>query len=74
MEQVTTFLEMGGYGAFVWPSLGLTVVIMVGLLVATLRELRSRQRRLAELEARGARRQRRAAAAQPTVERREARS
>ncbi|GAB4392949.1 MAG: hypothetical protein Tsb0032_10480 [Kiloniellaceae bacterium] len=62
MDQVTAFLEMGGYAAFVWPSLGLTAVVMIGLLVATLRELRGRQRRLAELEARGAQRRRRAAA------------
>ena len=60
MEKVTAFLQMGGYAAFVWPSLGLTVAIMGGLLIATLRQLRARQRRLAELEAVGARRRRRA--------------
>lgn len=59
MEEITAFFDMGGYAAFVWPSLGLTVVIMAGLLIATLRQLRRRQRRLAELEARGAQRQRR---------------
>lgn len=62
MEQVTEFLQMGGYAAFVWPSLALTVAIMAGLLIATLRQLRQRQRRLAELEAAGAQRRRRAAA------------
>ncbi|WP_420345701.1 heme exporter protein CcmD [Pelagibius sp.] len=45
---------MGGYAAFVWPSLGLTFVVMLGLLVSTLRQLRIRQRRLAALEAEGA--------------------
>ena len=59
MEEITTFFEMGGYAAFVWPSLGLTAAVMLGLLIATLRQLRSRQRRLAELEARGAQRRRR---------------
>ena len=63
MEKVTAFLQMGGYAAFVWPSLGLTVAVMAGLLLATLRQLRSRQRRLAELEAAGARRRRAAPAA-----------
>jgi heme exporter protein D len=58
---VTAFFEMGGYAAFVWPSLGLTAAIIGGLLVATLRQLRQRQRRLAELEAAGAQRRRRAA-------------
>ncbi|WP_370661527.1 heme exporter protein CcmD [Pelagibius sp. 7325] len=56
------FFHMGGYAAFVWPSLALTVVVMAGLLIATLRQLRWRQRRLAELEAAGAQRRRRAGA------------
>jgi heme exporter protein D len=63
MDEVTGFFQMGGYAAFVWPALGLTVAIMAGLLIATLRQLRGRQRRLAELEAAGAQRRRRAAPA-----------
>jgi heme exporter protein D len=63
MEKVTAFFQMGGYAAFVWPSLGLTVAVMAGLLIATLRQLRIRQRRLAELEAAGAQRRRRGATA-----------
>ena len=51
---------MGGYAAFVWPALGLTLVVMLGLLISTLHQLRARQRRLAELEAQGAQRRRRA--------------
>jgi heme exporter protein D len=62
MEKVQAFFHMGGYAAFVWPSLALTVVVMAGLLIATLRQLRWRQRRLAELEAAGAQRRRRAGA------------
>lgn len=54
---------MGGYAAFVWPSLGLTLLVMLGLWVQTVRQLRARQRRLAELEAEGATRRRRSAAA-----------
>ncbi|MPZ09626.1 MAG: heme exporter protein CcmD [Kiloniellaceae bacterium] len=75
MEKVTAFFQMGGYAAFVWPSLGLTVAVMSGLLIATLRQLRGRQRRLAELEAAGAQRRRRAASppAAPPGETREAR-
>ena len=69
MEKVTAFFQMGGYAAFVWPSLGLTVAIMGGLLIAALRQLRGRQRRLAELEAAGAQRRRAAqpSAAQPSA-------
>ena len=59
MEKVTAFIQMGGYAAFVWPALGLTLAIMAGLLIATLRQLRQRQRRLAELEAAGTQRRRR---------------
>lgn len=72
MNAVTGFFQMGGYAAFVWPALGLTVAIMAGLLIATLRQLRERQRRLAELEAAGAQRRRRTASA-GTVDAREAR-
>lgn len=63
MNAVTGFFQMGGYAAFVWPALGLTVAIMAGLLIVTLRQLRERQRRLAELEAAGAQRRRRGAPA-----------
>ncbi|MCE2482760.1 MAG: heme exporter protein CcmD [Alphaproteobacteria bacterium] len=42
------FLAMGGYAAFVWPAFGVTVLVMVGLLLASLRSLR-RERRALEL-------------------------
>lgn len=74
MEKVTAFLDMGGYAAFVWPSLGLTVAVMAGLLIATWRQLRQRQRRLADLEAAGAQRRRRRPPAGVSHEAREARS
>lgn len=44
---------MGGYGAFVWPAFGLTAVVMIGLLVATVRRLRATERALARLQAAG---------------------
>src|SRR3546814_15553721 len=54
MEKVTAFFQMGGYAAFVWSSLGLTVAVMAGLLIATLRQLRAHQPRLPVLEVAGA--------------------
>ncbi len=48
MEQLDGFLAMGGYGAFVWPAFGLTALIMVWLLLASLRRLRALERALAE--------------------------
>ena len=62
MREIAAFFDMGGYAAFVWPSLGLTLVVMLGLWLQTVRQLRVRQRRLAELEAQGATRRRRSAA------------
>jgi len=48
MEQVRSFLAMGGYGAFVWPAFGVTALVMGGLLAASLRRLRGLERALAE--------------------------
>ncbi|MDA0219642.1 MAG: heme exporter protein CcmD [Proteobacteria bacterium] len=50
MEAVSTFLDMGGYAATVWPAYGVTAVILVGLLVASLRALSRRKAELAALE------------------------
>ncbi len=42
---------MGGYAAFVWPSFAITAVVLVGLLVASLRLLRSNEAALTALKA-----------------------
>ncbi len=52
-EGVSAFLDMGGYAAFVWPSFAITAVVLVGMLVASLRWLRSNE---AALDARQAER------------------
>ncbi|WP_029010333.1 heme exporter protein CcmD [Azospirillum halopraeferens] len=44
------FFAMGGYAAYIWPSYALTALVMVGLLVATLKGLRSREATLKALE------------------------
>ena len=44
---MSDFLAMGGYGGFVWPAFGLTALVMVWLLVASLRRLRANERLLA---------------------------
>ena len=62
-ESVSTFLDMGGYAAFVWSSYAITAVVLVGMLVASLRWLRSTEAALNALKAeRGARRGAREAA------------
>jgi heme exporter protein D len=50
MEQVHTFLAMGGYGGFVWPAFALTAAVLIGMLVTTLRRLRALQNDLARLQ------------------------
>lgn len=56
MERVGTFLEMGGYAAYVWPALGLTVVILVGMAAASIGRMRAAERALDEAEQRFGRR------------------
>ena len=46
---LNTFFEMGGYAAYVWPGYGLAAVAMVGLLLVTLRGLRTREKEFAKV-------------------------
>ena len=50
MGDVSTFLAMGGYADFVWPSYGLAAVLLVGVLIVTWRGLKARQRLFDELK------------------------
>ena len=51
MDSLSAFLDMGGYGAFVWPSFAITVAVLAGLLVASVRSASARERELAALRA-----------------------
>jgi len=51
MDGIGKFLDMGGYAAYVWPALGLTVLVLVGLLIASVKSARRREAELAQLEA-----------------------
>jgi heme exporter protein D len=44
------FFAMGGYGAFVWPAYGVTALVMIWLLVASLARLRRLERKLSEAQ------------------------
>lgn len=44
---MSEFLEMGGYAAYVWPSYGLALVVLVGNWLVALRRRRAVVRRLA---------------------------
>lgn len=66
---MTDYFAMGGYAAYVWPSYGLTALVMIGLLAVSLRELKDNEATLKALESvrpsRRARRERAAANAAP---------
>jgi len=51
MDGLAKFLDMGGYAAYVWPALGLTVAVLAGLLIASVKSARRREAELARLEA-----------------------
>ena len=51
MDRIGTYLAMGGYAAYVWPSLAVAAVVMIGQVVLTLRTLRRREAAQTELEA-----------------------
>ncbi|OYQ35240.1 heme exporter protein CcmD [Niveispirillum lacus] len=57
------FFHMGGYAIYVWSSYGVALVVLAGLLMASLSGLRRKERMLATLEQTLPRRRRRSAAA-----------
>lgn len=44
------FLHMGGYAEFVWVAYGITFLVMVGLLAATVGRFRVRRKQLKALD------------------------
>jgi len=46
---IQTFLAMGGYAGFVWPAYALAAILLVGLVVVSLRQLRKVEAELAAL-------------------------
>ncbi len=57
------FFHMGGYAIYVWSSYGIALLILAGLLMASLSGLRRKERMLATLDQTLPRRRRRSAAA-----------
>ncbi len=51
MESLATFLAMGGYGGFIWPAFGIVFVVLTGLLLVSVRSLRSGEATLRTLQA-----------------------
>ncbi len=49
MEAIQSFLNMGGYAAFVWPAYGVTALVLAGLIAMSIARMRTSERTLAEL-------------------------
>ena len=52
MDRLAEFFAMGGYASFVWPAYIIALVIMVGLLGVSIRDLRRNESLLETLRAR----------------------
>lgn len=50
MDRIAEFFAMGGYAAYVWPALGLTAAVMIGLAWQSWRRLRQEERDASKLE------------------------
>ncbi|MEW5703756.1 MAG: heme exporter protein CcmD [Pseudomonadota bacterium] len=50
MDAIENFLAMKGVGVFVWPAFAVALIVLGGLLVVSLCELRARERTLRALQ------------------------
>ncbi|MGB5947996.1 MAG: heme exporter protein CcmD [Parvibaculum sp.] len=48
---MAAFLDMGGYAVFIWPCYAIAAIVMIGLVVQSLADLRAQRRLVSELEA-----------------------
>ena len=51
MDGLTSYLDMGGYAAFVWPAIGVAVFVLVAMAVTSMRRLRTNEATLRKLAA-----------------------
>lgn len=57
---MSEYFSMGGHAGFIWSSYGAAALILVGLLIASLREHRARRTEVEALEASSPRRRQQA--------------
>jgi heme exporter protein D len=50
MSMAKEFFDMGGYGAYIWTSYAVTIVVMVVMVITSLRGLRENDAALRSLE------------------------
>ena len=53
MDEIRTFLAMGGYAVFVWPAFAVTALVLAWLVLDSLQRLRRAEAGLAALDSRG---------------------
>ena len=53
MDEIRTFLAMGGYAVFVWPAFAVAALVLAWLVLDSLQRLRSAQAGLSALDSRG---------------------
>ncbi len=51
MDGLSTYFQMGGYAAFVWPSYALGVTGLIGILVLSVKSWKAREAEFAKLKA-----------------------
>jgi heme exporter protein D len=56
---MSAFLDMGGYGSYVWPAYAIAAAVLIGLVWHSLHALRSSRRELEEAEKTAPRRRQR---------------
>ena len=47
---ISEFLHMGGYGAYIWPAYGISILVLIGMVAFTLRAYRKERAALSVLE------------------------
>ncbi|MEA4837679.1 MAG: heme exporter protein CcmD [Rhodospirillaceae bacterium] len=50
MDDLIRFLDMGGYGRFIWPAYGMTILAMIALAAGSLCALHRHRRELTALQ------------------------
>lgn len=50
MDAIMEFINMGGYGGYVWPSYIVTAVVLIVMLVVSMRLLKSNEATIKALE------------------------
>lgn len=51
MEDIATFLDMGGHAAFIWPALGVAAFVLIAMTLVSLARLRASEAALRAAEA-----------------------